>query len=151
MGRVTMVMRDYDGDKKQFSVGVADTLASANFDANEAAAEAIRDAVLAVTLGNLAAYSWTVTTTAPADSNPSSPVAQTNIQWLVTCIDAVDGNRFTFSIPTAEISDVDLFLPNTSMADLSEARWVALVDALEAAGRSPSNHAFTVESIEYRE
>lgn len=151
MGRVTMVMRDYDGDKKQFSIGVADTLASANFDANETAAEAIRDAILGVTLGNLASFSWTVRTDSPADTNPSSPVAQTNIQWLVTCIDAVDNNKFTFTIPTAEISDEDLFETNSSSANLSEARWVALVDALEASGRSPSNHAFTVESIEYRE
>lgn len=150
MARSTIRFRDYDNDLKQISIPSAEVTVPANYATAFTAHTAMVDAILAVTLGNAALNEYaprSVETTAP----PASPVAQTNVQWLVTYQDDVDLHKETLSIPTADISTAALRLPNSSQHDPAHADWIAFKAAFEAFAVSNLGNAVTVVSIEFKE
>jgi len=150
MALSTIKFRDYDNDLKQMSVRVAEVTNTANYATAYTAHTALVDAILDVVLGNAALVSFTPRTieTQPL---PASPVAQTNVQWLITYRDDVDAHIEHLSIPTADIVDATLRLPNSSFYDPANAEWIAFIAAFEAIAVSNLDNPVTVINIEFKE
>lgn len=150
MARTTIVFRDYDNDKKQISIPRDEVLVVGDYAAALTAHTALVDAINAVTLGTIAESSFTPRSIF-AQALPPSPVAQTNVQWLVTLQDDIDGHRETLSLPTADIVTAGLRLPNSSLHDPAHADWVAFKAAIEAVMISNVGNSMTVIGIEFKE
>jgi len=150
MARSTIKFRDYDNDLKQISVPSAEVTVPANYAAAYTAHTALFDAIMAVTLGNAAMNEY-APRSIETNALPASPVAQTNVQWLVTYQDDTDGHKETMSIPTADIATAALRLPNSSQHDPAHADWIAFKAAFEAFAVSNLGNTVTVVSIEFKE
>lgn len=150
MARTTIVFRDYDNDKKQISIPRDEVLIVGDYAAAYTAHTALVDAINAVTLGTIAESSFTPRTIEAA-ALPASPVAQTNVQWLLTFQDDIDGHRETLSLPTADIVTAALRLPNSSLWDNTHASWTALKAAIEAVMVSNVGNSMTLIQVEFKE
>ena len=150
MAYTTIKFRDYDSDLKQISIRSAEVTASANYAAAFTAHLALTDAIADVVLGNMAVNAYTPRSI-EVTAAPASPVAQTNVQWLVTYHDDVDLHKETLSIPTADIATAALRLPNSSQHDPAHASWIAFKAAFEAYAVSNLGNAVTIDSIEFKE
>lgn len=150
MARTTIRFRDYDNDVKQVSIQQAEVLVVGDYPARLTAHTALVDAINAVTLGTIAEQSFTPRSIL-AQALPVSPIAQTNVQWLVTLQDDIDGHQEHLSIPTADIGTAALRLPNSSQHDPAHADWIAFKAAIEAVVESNVGNDMTVIAIEFKE
>jgi len=150
MAGTTIKFRDYDNDLKQISIPRAEVTVVGDYPAALTAHTALVDAINAVTLGTIALQAFTPRTI-EAQALPASPVAQTNVQWLVTYTDDIDGHVEHLSLPTADIATAALRLPNSSFYDPAHADWIALIAAFEAIAISNLGNAVTVTQIEFKE
>lgn len=150
MARSTFKFRDYDNDTKQISVLSDDVLVAANYAAALTLHQNLSSAISAVILGNKAEDAYTPRVI-EVSALPASPVAQTNVQWLVTYRDSVDGHIEHLSIPTADIADGTLRLPNSSLWDPTHADWVAFKSAFEALAVSNLGNSVTIDQVEFKE
>ena len=150
MAYSTIKFRDYDSDVKQISIPSAEVTNSANYAAAFTAHLALTDAISDVVLGNMAVNAYTPRAI-EVSAAPSSPVAQTNVQWLVSYHDAVNLSKQTLSIPTADIATAALRLPNSSQHDPAHAAWIAFKAAFEAFAVSNDGNAVVIDSIEFKE
>lgn len=148
-GRVRKSLMDWDGQKRQFSFDT-DVVTAANHDAQKALHDAFIAAVADVTLGALDFEEFV------ADREEIRPVvkaavaaAQINIEFIVTYIDDVNSAVMHVRIPTADVTDDDLFMPNSHLWDPTDAKWVEFISAFEAYVLSPDGNAVTIQLIEY--
>lgn len=95
-------------------------------------------------------------------SVPASSVAQRELAWVVHYHDNEEyfdaptnsiynenyGKPETLRIPTADVSDAALMQPNSDLADLTEARWVAFVTAFQDLALSKGGGDVVVDYIE---
>ena len=104
---------------------------------------ALRGAVQAVTLGNVANEQMIVFNTPLGAALPTDHNAQRERKWLVVN----EGFRklFTLEIPTADI--VNRLLPGTDIADPADPDIQALVSQMQAHMRSPYGGTIEVVSI----
>jgi hypothetical protein len=137
MSKVSLTLRDYDGDKKRTSLELGPVTDGTSYVTRQAAAAAIRDAVNAVA-GNIAAYEFAAISTEPNDTNTASPVYQTHVRWIVELFDSVTGDGpYAFDIPTADLGNGDLFLPASQEHNPAAAEWIALKAALNGIAINP--------------
>jgi hypothetical protein len=128
------------------------TLPGINFTAGNIVAQMaliddFRDAVIGVTLGTLVKDSRQAAVVENARTQPASPFAQRENKWLVRYNDTVNpaGNG-NFEIPTPDLA---LLTTGGEFMDLTDAAAIALVDAIEAYGRSRLGNVIAVQNIEY--
>jgi len=150
MARSTFKFRDYDNDLKQISAPSAEVTNTANYAAAYTLHSDLQAAIAAVVLGNFALNEY-APRSIEVSAAPASPVAQTNVQWLVTYQDDIDLHKETLSIPTADIATAALRLTNSSQHDPAHADWIAFKAAFEAYALSNLGNAVTVISIEFKE
>lgn len=136
----TVQITDYSNEKS--SLGLTSVTANAgNLAAQQTAAAALVAAINDLTIGEVTKQIMSlVILDAPAI--PSSPYAQRELKWLVQYVGDASGKIFTSEIAAPDITDN--VAPNTDIADLSSADWVAFVTAFEGYVRSPDNGTETV-------
>lgn len=81
---------------------------------------------------------------------PVSGAAQRENKWMVSYEDnTAPGRILQCELPTADL-DATLFKPDTDLADLTDARWLALITAFEAVVRAPyTGGNVTVKRIQF--
>lgn len=154
---------DYDNETALTSINMP-TLTAANFDAQIAAFQAIRAALVTLTIGRVRTeqMGWKnrVSATAVTDQN-----AQRETKWLVAYVDQTEyldagdtipnpgyQKTFVLEIPTANLTYLDSSA--TGYADMDNADVQAFVTAFEAAAGSPynvdsPNRSISVQSIRH--
>lgn len=110
---------------------------------------ALETALSAITLGTLAQRSVNTSTTIVSQTAPSDENAQRERKWLVTYQGDTSLKKFQMEIPTADLSGTHL-LPNTDLADLTDADIAAFVTAFETIARSPDSESETVTVLSMR-
>lgn len=143
--KYTLSYKDRDGEGTSISVYSAD-LNAGNFAAQLAEAQALRDAIQAISLLTLDKESLLATETAYDDPLPTNIYAQRGIKLLVRGRDT-NGNSVTFHIPGPNLA-----LPNLMVGenvDLTSAEGAALVTAIENFVTSNDGEAVTVREIVY--
>lgn len=148
MARASIQLREYGTEGKMAQAKCfAANLTAATFDAQVAAAAALRDAIEDVVLGNLGETSITHLVSDGGGAIPSDPQAQRENVWLVSARETSAGfNAVTFTIPTADLDQ--LASDGVNMAD--GANKSALIAAIEAYCTSNDGVAINVESIKFR-
>jgi len=139
--------KDYSGESSTVRVeGVP--LTAANFDAQVTATNDLANSIAAVTLGQSNRLSLGTQTNVSSAAS-ANPVASREGKWLVTFTDDTDPTRkLSSEIPCADITDALLRIPNTDIADLTEARWLNFVADFEAYTRAPTTGGtVSVQSI----
>lgn len=138
MGKYIMTYRDYGPvGERSTSIFKGPDLTAANFDAEKALQETLRDAVEAISLGTLVKAVTVVKEVPYPDTNPASPFAQRENKWLVRYTDTVTGDKASLEIPCADLALLD---PNAGdKADMSDADVAAFVAAFEAYVLSPGS------------
>lgn len=144
--KLQMQIMDYSFEDSPVTVSGVDMNAG-NIAAQFGLMDALRDAIIGVTLGTLVKDSRTAAITENARTRPTSPFAQRENKWLVRYLDTVDTNgNGTFEIPTPDLALLD---NSGEFMDLTSTEGAALVTAIEAFHRSRLGNTVTVESIEY--
>lgn len=133
--RTNFTIRDYSNELSNFGV-TSLSLSAANFDAQLAALASLSSAVENLTIGHLDKYA---VATIPLDTpiTPSDPFAQRELKWLVSYTGDVSGKLFQIEIAAPDATDN--LVPNSDLADIGSADWLAFVAAFEAVARSPDN------------
>lgn len=151
-GRLVMKMMDADKDTQQISFDgpVADDL---NFDAVIGQADALVAAIEGITLGALVSRDFVADR---VDNSPVTPPvlirAQTNVQWIFTYADNVNGRVFTTRVGTADLDAAGVSIVNgVPTLSLAAGLGAALKTAFEAYVRSEDGNAVTLQSVTYRE
>lgn len=158
MGRLQMQMVDADRDRRQTSFETTTPAADgSDYPAWLAAHNALRDAINAVTLGNIGAFAYNANDS--GNLNPAIPTnlfAQTSTNWTVEYV--VDGlpGVYTGSLPTADLSAgvvqngrVELDLGAGDGATLKAALEAAML--IQAGVDAGGTGAVTVQAIYHRE
>lgn len=132
MGALLIQLRDYDGDKPQFSIPMANAASGTAYDTLLTNRAAIIAAIQGVTNGNIALNAIVAESLEPNDNNAASPAVQAHLSWIVPYYDQSTGDGpYQLRIRTADLVTAGLLLPNSDQADMAAAEWVALVTALE--------------------
>lgn len=143
MGKFSVTYNDYSNETSTMGVHTID-LTAGNFTAQTGLATALADAVAAVTKGQEVKRVYA----AFENKTPVVPATDKDIQierkWLVSAVDAVNGQPVSFTIPTADSTFVT---NNTDKMDLAGTEGAALVSAIEAFVRSVAGNAVTVTEI----
>lgn len=149
MSRATFKLLDYDGDRQQISFdGLVMTAAS--HDAVISAADALRDAILAVTLGANLGVDVLARYQVLTPAQPSDPFAQVNVQWVARYTDNVDGSIHRTRIGTADLDQATIMDGDAPALDLTGGVGATLKSAFEAFVLN-DGHAVTLNSVYYRE
>lgn len=148
--RATIKMLDHEGERSNVLAWVQD-LGDANYSSVTQDVDEIKDAILAITLGNV--ESADINKSFPESSGfPSTnPLAQREAKWEVTYQDVLQFldvantianagylKYFTMEIPTADLS---LLPAGSEELDLSAGAGAAFKAAMEPNMRSPYNHS----------
>jgi len=150
MSKLTMRLLDYDGDVAQVSfTGVVGNTGAA-YDGAETLGYALRDAVLAVTLGANAGYSFVGDDVLLNPARPSDPFAQKNIRWIARAVDDVNGTVRNIGIGTADLAQATIIYNGAPAMDLSTGAGAALKTAWEAYFLN-EGHATTLEAVFFAE
>lgn len=139
--RLTLTVIDYDEEKSTFSVpgGVID---GTNFAASDAKLDALRTAVLGLSLGELQREHRVYEEDLVPTTAPPETYAQRELKWLVQYTDDVTGIKGTVEIPVANTAKLD---PNNKGHILkTDAAWTAFVAAFEDYAVTASEHNLTV-------
>lgn len=151
MSRLVVKLKDYDGDVQQISVPGVIGDSGASYDAMETAALALRDEILAVTLGANAGHQIVADDVALNPATPSDPFAQTNIQWIIQYVDDVTSSVRTMRIGTADLALADALYNGAPALNIGAGgAGNALATAFEAFVLN-EGHAVTVQAIYFRE
>lgn len=146
MGKLVLTYRDHGTIGERSTVifeGVDFT--AVNFDAQVTAQNALRDAVNAITLGELTKVTRIAVESPQPGENPASPFAQRELKWLVRYHDDVTGKRATLEIPCADLAKLD---PNNQdIADVTDTDIAAFIAAFEAYVLGPSGNNAEVDQI----
>lgn len=146
MAQTNIQITDYSNEKSGFGVTSVD-LTAANFDAQNTAATALTDAIDDLTIGHLSRA--TIADVLIDDPDlPTDPYAQRELKWLVSYRGVTSGKMFSIEIPAPDITDN--VVPNSDVADLTSADWVAFISAFEAFARNPDNPSALVEVVSAR-
>ena len=144
MAKASWSYRDKSDEISNVEITVADVSAGgADFDTVMADVAALGAALLAATECTQARemFNQAVDTKDPA--TPTDVLAQRESALRIFYADDVTGEVYHISLPGPDWDSIDL-LPNTDLADLTDAPLNAIVVALEANGLSPVGNAITV-------
>jgi len=128
MGALTQTFIDYNGDRGTVQIHGRDVTA-ANFAAQEALWEAMRDAVNGLSECNLDAYSVTVKRAPQNAAKPDTKTAQRETKWLVLYHDSVSMEKGRYEIPGAKLS---LLADHSESIDKASAAYIAFNAAFVA-------------------
>lgn len=138
--RNAITINDYSNELSSFGVNSV-AVTEVNLSAQLTAAAVLVAAVTDLTIGvitkqtmQLVPYETTGT--------PTSPYAQREMKWLVSYRGDESGKLFQIEIAAPDITGN--VVPNSDIADLSSADWVAFISAFEAFVRSPDDDTETV-------
>lgn len=138
-GAVSLSFKDFDGDVKQTSFRTA-KLTEANVAVELPKMETLITTATALVDGTPTERTviWEKEYDAISAKASSSSI-QTRRQWRLVFQDTVTTRQFTQVLSTAKNENA-LFLPNSTQADLTEARWVAFKAAAQAVMKSPEGN-----------
>lgn len=133
--RNNFVIRDYSNENSNFGV-TSVTGTAGNLTAQLGLQTALSSAVENLIIGHLDKYTYSIEgLNSPV--TPSNPYAQRELKWLVTYTGDSSGKAFQIEIACPNVTDN--LAPNSDIADLTSADWVAFIDAFEAYAKSPDN------------
>lgn len=144
--RAFFSFKDYSGEVSNVSMRGREMTAE-NFDAQWALIGALLLEITGVCLGVTQSEGFTYKlrlSNQPSDNG----AANRESKWLVTYEDTSVHNQGTYELPCADVETEALRLGNTDIADLTQADWIAFVDAFEAYVLSPLGHAVEVVKIQ---
>jgi len=124
------------------------TLTAGNLAAQQALLATLAAAIAGVTMGTVRHTTTLLEETAGTSNPAASVLAQRENKYLCRAHDVTTGQKFRFSLPTADLSQ----LPNNSeFLDLTGGVGQALKDAYEAVGKSPydASHAVVLDSVQF--
>jgi len=156
----SMSIRDYSRELASFQFPVTE-ITAANLPGMLTLGGALESAVQDVILG-VEAKKKLVAFENLDVSLPTSSVAQRELAWVVHYHDSEEffdaptnsipnenyGAKETMRIPTAKVTDAALLQPNSDMAALTEARWIAFISAFEGFVLSRGGGDVTIDYIE---
>lgn len=125
------------------------TVTAANYDATQTELTTLRNAVLALILGNMIRNATESSVFQAPDPSPAaSPLAQRENKWLVRFHDSTTGQKFQVSIGTADLTKK---MANSEFIDLTAGDGLAFKNAFQAVVVSPneSGNAVVVDSIQF--
>lgn len=128
--RLVLTIMDHGFERSTVSFqGVS--IGGANYDAQVALHNELISAIQDITIGTINKRMTVAAEAVLTSSAPTSPFAQRENKWLVRYHDVVTGDRFTLSIPCADLS---LLEPNGERLDASlpAGQYDAFKDAFEA-------------------
>jgi hypothetical protein len=141
--RLNLTYHDYDDEVAQTSFRGVE-LTAANFDAQDALMNAVRDAVEAVSLGKLNKVGKIASEASPYSGPADSAQAQREMKWLVRMYDAVTGATVNVQIPCPDFS---LLEENSNRMDPTSDEYIALVAAIEDFHLSVAENAVEVIDV----
>jgi hypothetical protein len=135
---------DYDSEVTSFNIHHV-ALTAGNFAATETLLDSLRDAMAAITLGNVSKTRYgneDLLSITPA----SAVTAQRELKWLVSYHDITSLLRYSVEIGCADTDQLD---PNDrAHAEIGDAGLVdAFITAFEAVAKSPTGGAVVVDEI----
>jgi len=137
MSMLTLVMRDFDGHKKATSAMLGPVTDGASYVARKGEADALEAAINTVA-GNVARSTFAANDSAPNDVNAANLLYQTHFRWIVEWTDSITGDGpYQFDIPTPNVGDNSLVLPNSIEHDPAHAGWIALKAAMNGKVLNP--------------
>ena len=144
--KVNFGIRDYSDETGQVAVYFPD-VSSANYDGVLGSGVGarytnVKDAILGVTLGNLAQVTKVAASESPNNTRPASPFAQRESGLRLYYRDTVTDALHTLTIPAPDLASVAT--AGTDIVALADIQ--ALVDTLELEALTPNGNALTVES-----
>lgn len=146
-----MSMLDYDKQPRQFSFDAA-VVNAGNIAAQIISHDDLKAAIQAVTLGTIDFEEQVLDR---EEIRPrvaaAAASAQINIEWVVTYVDDVTTDVFNVRIPTADITNTDLFATNSHLWDPTEALWVTFATDFDAHVLSPAGNGVTLQQVAYNQ
>lgn len=136
MARSNVQFTDHSDEKSTFSV-TSTPLTSANFDAQQIAFTALRNAAQALSIGDISQYGI-ATTTNPAFTTPTNPFAQRESKWLISYTGNTSGKKFQCELPAADLGN-DHLIAGSDLANTSDSDWTDFITAFEAFAKSPDD------------
>ena len=147
-GKFEMILWEYGTNTKASRTSVfIPTLTTGNIVAQQALADTFRDAVQAVSLGNLGSQTLTANIVEVGKNASLNTAAQRENKWLVSCVETATGNSVTFTIPCY---DSGLIAPDGESMDTTATEYADLVAATNAFVRSNDGNAVTVSTVKFR-
>jgi len=137
MGKFVITYRDYGTPGELSTVTLPSTdINAANYDAQAAAADAVRTAMEAIMLGGVQSRSLVAWQNDTAVA-PTDPFAQRETKWLVRYHETASGAKHTLEIPCADLGYLD---PNANdkilMTDPDVGDFIAAFEAYVKIGGS---------------
>ena len=132
MSSLVMEFRDFDGDKKQFSIEMGAVTTDVSYGIVSGEAAALATAIAAVCAGNVSNQQFIATETEPDDTDATDFLAQTHVRWIIEWKDATTGDGpYQTAIPTPDLGDNTLVLVGSNHYDPANAEWITLIAAME--------------------
>lgn len=138
--RNNFTIRDYSNELSSFGV-TSVTGNAGNLTAQLGLQTALSSAIENLSIGHLDRYTYVIEGL-NSPITPSNVFAQREMKWLVNYMGDTSGDLFQIEIACPELTGN--VQPNSDVADLTSADWVAFISAFEAYARSPVNGTETV-------
>lgn len=110
----------------------------------------MRAAIEGITLGVVKSEKWTGDDTLLSNAKPGDPHAQRESKWLVHYRDTVTNKMYRLEIGTADVGSeaTPRLLPNTDIADPTNAEVAAFITRFNSFARSPEGNAVVYDHME---
>jgi len=141
------LIRDASGEYSPFKVPI-NNLTGANYATNLGLITALQNALLAITLGNIASRAIAAEQTDINDTAVANQFAQRELKALVVYEGDTSGIKYTIEIPTFD--PTGRMIAGTDLIDLTDTEVAAFVAAFEAIARTPNSDTETVTVLEMR-
>jgi hypothetical protein len=145
-GKVTYSYNDKGGERSTVSLHIA-SLSGATYDGVVGAAgdvDQLRDAIAALTLGELDGVKVLGRDSDAGAAKASSPSAMRELKWLCTYSDDVSLIEYQFEMPCPDITIAGLCdTTEQKNALLAHASWATFITEFETLARSPTGGAVT--------
>lgn len=146
MTRTTITLRDHAKRTQTVSFDSGTALNAANFDAQKTLSDALVAAIGGVCNGVVADKAL-IAERVQSDNTPTDGSATIYTDWIVEYTDASTGvGTYRTRIGTPNL-DAALRQTFSNEADLSNAAWVAFVDAFQNYVKTPSGNAASIQRI----
>lgn len=146
-GKYTLKFWDYSKEGSTVSF-YTDDITAGNLAAQTALNDALKSAIDALTVGNIAKETFLVLDDDNGQNYPSDVNAQRERKWLLHMVDSVTGAAVTATIPTADLGNGHL-QTNSDEANMADAEWVALKSAIDGNFVNPkTGNSLTLQSAE---
>lgn len=148
-GKATFSFTDYDGDNKQISFRTF-VASDVNFASWDSAVDGLRDAIVAVSAGVLAVDNRSASYAQFDNGTATSPVAQAHQRAIVQYLDTVTSKIYQdYFIACPNLGDGTLWKKEggLTVADLTNADWVAFQTAFELLVYSVDENTVTLQKI----